>query len=98
AAFRAPAQRFEAAATLGRLFLERGETSWAIVWFERAAEAQAPTPAQSHRLHYELADALERAGEAARALAIFRELQAEAGDYQDVVARVDRLVKVQARG
>jgi tetratricopeptide (TPR) repeat protein len=98
AASRAPAQRFEAAATLGRLFLERGETSRAIDWFERAAEAQAPTPVQSHRLHYELADALERAGEAAKALAIFRELQAKAGDYQDVASRVDRLVKVQTRG
>ena len=37
-------------------------------------------------------------GEVARALAICLELRAEAGDYQDVAMRVDRLAKVQARG
>jgi tetratricopeptide (TPR) repeat protein len=98
AASRMPAHRFESAATLGRIFLERGDTWQAIDWFERAAEASAPTPADTHRLLYELADALEGVGEIARALAICLELQAEAGDYQDVSTRVDRLVKVQARG
>jgi len=97
-ASRAPAHRFEAAATLGRIFLERGDAWQAIEWLERAAEATAPTPAETHRLLYELADALESVGEVARALAICLELQAEAGDYQDVSTRVDRLVKVQARG
>jgi hypothetical protein len=43
AASRTPAHRFEAAATLGRIFLERGDTWRAIDWFERAAEASAPT-------------------------------------------------------
>jgi hypothetical protein len=47
---------------------------------------------------YELADALEAVGEISRALAICLELRAEAGDYQDVVTRVNRLAKVQARG
>jgi len=90
--------RFEAAATLGRIFLERGDTWRAIEWFERAADAPAPSPAETHRLLYELGDALEGVGEFARALAICLELQAEAGDYQDVSTRVDRLLKVQARG
>jgi tetratricopeptide (TPR) repeat protein len=98
AASRAPANRFVAAATLGRILLERGETWQAIDWFERAADAPAPTPADTHRLLYELADALEGVGEVARALAICLELRAEAGDYQDVATRVDRLAKVQARG
>jgi tetratricopeptide (TPR) repeat protein len=98
AASRAPAHRFTAAATLGRIFLERGETWQAIEWFERAADAPAPSPADTHRLLYELADALEGVGEVARALAICLELHAEAGDYQDVATRVDRLAKVQARG
>jgi tetratricopeptide (TPR) repeat protein len=98
AASRVPAHRFSAAATLGRICLERGETWLAIDWFERAAEAQAPTPADAHRLLYELADALEGAGEIARALAILLELGSEAGDYQDVAARIDRLSKAQARG
>jgi hypothetical protein len=47
-------------------------------------------------LLYELADALEKAGEVARALAICLELQADAGSYKDVDNRVDRLTKVQA--
>jgi tetratricopeptide (TPR) repeat protein len=98
AASRMPVHRFEATATLGRIFLERGDTWQAIEWFERAAEAPAPTPAETHRLLYELADALEGVGEVARALAICLELQAEAGDYQDVSTRVDRLIKIQARG
>jgi tetratricopeptide (TPR) repeat protein len=98
AASATPAHCFEAAATLGRIFLERGDPWRAIEWFERAADAPAPTPAHTHRLLYELADALEGVGEVARALAICLELQAEAGDYQDVSTRVDRLIKVQARG
>jgi tetratricopeptide (TPR) repeat protein len=98
AASRGLGSRFAASAALGRICLGRGETWHAIEWFERAADAAAPTPADGHRLLYELADALESVGEVARALAICLELQAEAGEYQDVATRVDRLVKVQARG
>jgi hypothetical protein len=49
-------------------------------------------------LLYDLADALESAGEGPRALAIWIDLRAEAGNYRDVSARVDRLAKVQAQG
>jgi hypothetical protein len=49
-------------------------------------------------LLYDLADALEKDGEIARALAILLELQADAGDYRDVASRIDRLTKVQAGG
>jgi tetratricopeptide (TPR) repeat protein len=98
AASRAPGYRFDAARTLGRIFLERGDTWAAIDWLERAAQAPASSPADGHRLLYELADALEAVGEVARALAVCLELRAEAGDYQDVTTRVDRLSKVQLRG
>ena len=98
AAFHAPTTRFRAAAALGRICLQRGDTLGAIDWFERAAEASAPTPDDGHRVLYELAEALENVGEVARALAICLELRADAGDYQDVEARVERLAKVQARG
>lgn len=97
-ASREPRYRFEAASALGRIFLQRGETWPAIEWLERAAQAPAPTSSDSHRLLYELADALEAVGEVARALAICLELRADAGDYHDVATRVDRLSKVQARG
>ena len=70
----------------------------AVEWLERAAQAPAPTPDEGHRLLFDLAEALEHAGETARALAICMELQADAGNYRDVAARIDRLAKVRARG
>jgi tetratricopeptide (TPR) repeat protein len=97
-AFQAPTTRFRAAAALGRICIQRGDAWRAIDWFERAAEAAAPTAEDGHRLLYELADALENVGEVARALAICLELRSDAGDYQDVEARVERLANVQARG
>lgn len=91
-----PRFRFEAGLTLGRMCRARGQAWAAIDWLERAAQAPAPSAEESHRLLYELADLLESAGEVARALAICLELQAEAGAYEDVVARVERLARVQA--
>ena len=49
-------------------------------------------------LQYELGVVLEEAGETTRALAVFLELLAEAKDYRDVSARVERLTRVQAGG
>jgi hypothetical protein len=98
AASKAPRLRFATSAILARIFQERGLMPQAVEWFERAAEAPAPTEDEGHRVLYELADALEATGESARALAIYIELQSEAGDYRDVAARVDRLAKVQSRG
>ena len=43
---------------------------------------------------FELADALERLGEGARALAILLELSADAPGYRDVHERVERLSRV----
>jgi len=97
-ASRSPRHRFQAAALIGRLYRERNMMPQAIDWFERAAQAPAPTPDEGHVLLYELADALESIGEVSRALAICLELQAEAGDYRDLPARVDRLAKVQTGG
>ena len=98
AASRAPRLRFVTASLLGRIFRERGMTAEAIESFERAAEAPAPTPEAGYELLYDLADALEKTGETARALAICMELHAEVGDYRDISIRIDRLSKVQSRG
>jgi tetratricopeptide (TPR) repeat protein len=98
AAARSPRQRFDACALLGRLNLEAGETARAIEWFERAAEAPAPTPDAGRALLYDLAETLEDVGEHARALAVFVELEAEAGGYRDVALRIERLSKVKAKG
>ena len=98
AASQAPGLRFVTASLLARIFRDRGLNRQAVEWFETAAQAPAPTANEGHDLLYDLADALEKDGEIARALAISLELQADAGDYRDVAARVERLTKVQARG
>ncbi|NUR56302.1 MAG: tetratricopeptide repeat protein, partial [Acidobacteria bacterium] len=94
-AARSPRHRFEAASTLGRLHRDQQDAPRAIEWLERAAEAPAPTVEDGRALLYDLGVTLETAGETARALAVFMELQADAGDYRDVPTRVDRLSKVQ---
>ena len=98
AAVHSPRQRFEAASALGHLYLERGSTATAVEWFLRAAEAPAPSPDAGYELLYNLAETLEKAGDHARALAIFVEIEAETGGFRDVASRVDRLSKVQAKG
>ena len=67
----------------------------AIEWLERAAEVPAPTAEDGRALLYDLGCMLEAIGETARALAVFLELQADAGEYRDVAARTDRLARVQ---
>jgi tetratricopeptide (TPR) repeat protein len=95
---RVPALRFAAASRLGRLCREREMTAEAIEWLEEAAQLPAPDAADGHQILYELADALESAGETARALAVGLELQADAGEYRDIVERVERLARAQTRG
>jgi tetratricopeptide (TPR) repeat protein len=97
-AVRSPRQRFEAAAALGRLHDRRGDQTLAIEWLERAAGAQPPNADEGRALLYDLGLLLEGIGETSRALAVFLELQAEAGDYRDVPARIDRLARVQTGG
>jgi tetratricopeptide (TPR) repeat protein len=98
AAARSPRQRFEAASQLGRLYQKRGDLLSAIEWLERASDASAPSSDEAHAVLYELGSLLESAGETARAFAVFLELQADAGEYRDVSARVDRLARVQTGG
>jgi tetratricopeptide (TPR) repeat protein len=97
-AARSPRQRFDACSLLGRLYVESNDPARAIEWFERAAEAPAPTPDAGRALLYGLAETLERTGEHARALAVFVELESESGGYRDVAGRIERLSKVQTKG
>jgi tetratricopeptide (TPR) repeat protein len=97
-AVRSPRYRFEAASRLARLALKRARPLEAIEWFERAAEAPAPTAEAGRTLLYELGDTLEAGGETARALAVFLELQADVTDFRDVPRRIERLSRAQAGG
>jgi tetratricopeptide (TPR) repeat protein len=90
--------RFESTSLLGRLYRDRGQLADSIEWLERAAEASAPDAEAARALLYDLGCGLDEAGEVARALAVFLELQSEAGDYRDVPSRIDRLARVQAGG
>lgn len=93
-AARSPRHRFRAGAMLAKSYLDSGDYTRAIEWYERAVEAPAPSPVAHHALLYELASVLETHGESARALAVLLELQAEAGEYRDVSSRLEQL-KVQ---
>ena len=83
---------------LARLSVAGGRVDEAIEWFERAAEAPAPSLDACRRLLYDLGDTLDGAGEQARALAVFLELQAESGTYRDVARRVERLTRLRTGG
>ncbi len=97
-ASRSSRQRFEAASVLGRLQAERGNRGAALEWFERAAEAPAPTVEAGRALLYDLASVLEDLGEAGRALAVFGELEADDRGFRDVTACIERLSRAQVRG
>lgn len=97
-AARSMAFRFRAAAALARLLRGEERLADAIEWFERAGEAPAPDRESGLALLYDLGDTLERHGEGMRAMAIFMELNAEAGDYRGVVARIERLERAEIGG
>jgi tetratricopeptide (TPR) repeat protein len=94
-ASKSPPFRFEAASRLGRIYAQRDDRPQAIEWFERAAEAPAPSVEEGRALLYNLGTLVEQSGDTSRALAIFLELQSEAGDYRDVAERVERLARVE---
>jgi tetratricopeptide (TPR) repeat protein len=97
-AARSPEHRFAAASTLAGIYRDQSDLTRAIEWFERAAEAPAPTADQGHALLYDLGDVLEAIGESARALAVFLELAADAPDFRDVRARVTDLSNAGTEG
>ena len=93
-----PVQRFEAGSILGRLYREQGDLPQAVEWLTRASETPAPAVEDGRALLYDLAVTLEAAGDVTRALAVFLELEAQAGHYRDAAERAGRLARVQAGG
>ena len=97
-ASRAPKLRFATSWLIARLYRDRDMMPQALEWLGHASQAPPSNAEDGHLVLYELADALEHAGESARALAICIELESDAPGYRDVAARIDRLTKVQAEG
>jgi tetratricopeptide (TPR) repeat protein len=97
-ASRAPKMRFATSWLIARLYRDREMLPQALEWLERASQAPPSSVEDGHQVLYELADALEKSGEAARALAVCMELESDASGYRDVAERIDRLTKVQAEG
>jgi tetratricopeptide (TPR) repeat protein len=93
AAARVPSFRFQAAWRVGREHAALGTSHSAIEWLEKAADA-APSRDESLSVMYELGIALQRAGESARALAVFIEVDAEDPAYRDVASRLAVLARV----
>ena len=86
-----PRYQFRAGAMLGRIYLEEGRAAEAVEWFERAAAVSPPTSEEGYTLLYHLGTTLEGLEEWTRALAVFLEIKARAGDHRDVWDRIARL-------
>lgn len=91
AAARDPRVRRHASRAIARVARACGDLAEAVEWLERAAETPAETPHDAQELLYDLADTLVDAGEDARALAVFMELQATYPDFRDVAQRMTAL-------
>jgi tetratricopeptide (TPR) repeat protein len=96
-AARDPLYRFRAASMLARIARDQDRLGEAVEWLERAAEVAAPSVEAASGLLYELGDALAAAGEDARALAVFMELESSTPGYRDVGARVATLSSSESR-
>ena len=93
AAAETPALQFQATAQLGRWFLQKGQFDRGVEWLERACGVPAPVREHGLAARYDLADALERAGQPDRALACWSDLEFDAAGYRDVAERLARLTR-----
>ncbi len=75
---------------LAQCFLEKGVPEAGIRWYEKALKLSAEDDTRM-ALHYELACALEAAGERRSALSHFMEVYGVNIDYRDVAARIQAL-------
>jgi tetratricopeptide (TPR) repeat protein len=72
-------------------FVDKGEPKIASLWYQRALETPGLDPEAILALRYDLAVALEMAGESGGALESFRQVYAMNIDYRDVADRIAML-------
>lgn len=80
----------ECASLLGVCYMEKGMPMVAVRWFEKGLQVQGRSEEQYLALRYDLATALEQAGELDRALALFTELR-----LADLIEKVAEAFRVQ---
>jgi len=81
----------ECASMLGICFIEKGMPKLAVKWFEKGLQAPGRSEEEYQGLRYDLATALEQAGERPRALALFTELYGQDASFRDVADKVRQL-------
>jgi len=97
-AARSPARRFAAASLLARVHQQQNSLADAIEWLGHAVDAPETTAQERFETLFRLAELLELSGEPESALAVFLELQADAGEYRDITGRIARLSRTQGGG
>jgi len=78
---------------LGLSFMDKGEPKVASLWYQRALQVPGLEEESILALRYDLALALESAGESGAALDSFRQVYAANIDYRDVADRIATLQK-----
>ena len=82
------ARVLECSSMLGICFLEKGMPKLAMKWFERGLKAPNRTEEEYAALRYDLATALEAAGDVDKALAMFTDLYGQDANFRDVATKV----------
>jgi hypothetical protein len=78
----------ECSSMLGICFLEKGMAKLAVKWFEKGLTAPNRSEEEYQGLRYDLASALEAAGEADKALHVFTDLYGQDANFRDVATKV----------
>ena len=81
----------ECSSMLGICFLEKGMPKLAVKWFEKGLQAPGRSDEEYQGLRYDLAAALEAAGETDRALGVYTELYGQDANFRDVANKVREL-------
>jgi tetratricopeptide (TPR) repeat protein len=85
------ARLLECSSMLGICFIEKGMPKLAVKWFEKGLQAPGRSDEEYQGLRYDLASALEQAGESDRALALFTELYGQDAKFRDVADKARQL-------
>jgi len=97
-AARSSGRRFAAATLLARIYQQQNLIPDAIKWLGHAVDAPATSPQERFETLFKLAELLELSGEREGALALFLELQVDAGEFKDVTRRISRLSGTEGGG